>query len=83
MPVSGVRRPHGPRFRERVRWGPPGWYCCDRLMAAAELGNGDNLRACRHCGVAILVSGKNIQSHVPSGSMQLSGTAPEQDRLPI
>lgn len=81
--MSGVRRPQGPRYRERVRWGPPGWYCCDRLMAAAELGTGDNLRVCRHCGLAIMVSGKEIQSHVQSNMMQEGGTAPEQDRLPI
>lgn len=83
--MSGVRRPQGPRFRTKVKWGPSqSWYCCERLMQASELGNGDHVRLCRHCGVAIVVDGSALVRHLRDEPVPAHPPIMfEQERLPV
>lgn len=60
--MSGHRIKHEPVYKPNAwRWGPPGWYCCGtRLMAAATLPGGAQIRHCRNCGLTAVVNGEEV-----------------------
>jgi hypothetical protein len=62
--MSGHRIKHEPVYKAKAwRWGPPGWYCCGtRLMAAATLPAGAQIRYCRNCGLTAVVNGGELVS---------------------
>lgn len=53
-------------------------------MAAAELGSGEHLRMCRHCGVAIIVNGQEIVRTLPTEpAIPPEEQGHQQERLPV
>jgi hypothetical protein len=57
-----------PYWTTRKRYGPPGWYCCRRLMLTVDMVEGQQIRCCRACGTTIRTAGEQLLETIDPSS---------------